>query len=114
LHASLERVPGAVFTIDLRGRIVDLNSHLSPLFRAEFSAIVRSNLSAFVSADSVATLLELQAECLEKGEAGPARLLLASGATVAACMARIDDADRRPVGFQCFAQNWIDPDSANP
>ena len=104
LHSSLERVPGAVFTIDMKGRIEDLNARLLSLLGATPRSITGSSLSEFVSAESTAALLKLQTDSLEKGEAGPEKLALENGTIVVVSMARVDGTDGRAIGFQCLAQ----------
>lgn len=104
LHSSLERVPGAVFTIDMKGRIEDLNARLPSMLGVKLRSITGRSLSEFVSAASTATLLKLQTDSLEKGEAGPEELVLENGTIVVVSMARVDGTDGRAIGFQCLAQ----------
>lgn len=104
LCSSLERVPGAVFTIDMKGRIEDLNARLPSMLGVKLQSITGRSLSEFVSAQSTATLLKLQTDSLEKGEAGPEKLVLENGTVAAVSMARVDGTDGRAIGFQCLAQ----------
>ena len=104
LRSSLERIPGAVFTTDIKGRIEDFTSLLVPILGARIRAVKGSSLADYVRADSTATLLQLQAHALKHREAGPEDLLLENGTLVVASVSRVDDPDGRPVGFQCLAQ----------
>ena len=104
LQSRLERIPGAVFTTDLKGRIEDFTSRLLSILGARIRAIKGARLADFVSTDSAATLLQLQAHALKHREAGPEDLLLENGTLVAASVSRVDDPDGRPIGFQCLAQ----------
>lgn len=104
LHSSLERVPWAVFTMDMKGRIEDFNSRLVSMLGGTARTIVGANLPNFISTESTSILLRLQSQSLASGAAGPENLLLENGSIVAVSMARVDGSERRPVGFQCVAQ----------
>lgn len=104
LMSDLERVPGAVFTIDMKGRIEDLNARLVSLLGVQQRSIAGRPLSDFVSSESAATLLVLQTDSLQRGGAGPQKLALENGCVVALSMAPIDGANGQKLGFQCLAQ----------
>lgn len=103
LHSSLERIPGAVFTIDMKGRIEDLDARLLTLLGADLRTIARSQLLEFISAGSAAKWLELQVISLNCGEAGPAKLLLENGTPISMRVVRIDKPANFAAGFQCLA-----------
>lgn len=106
LHLAIERIPWAVFTTDIKGRLAKHNGGLVSLF-AGAGDLSAARLSDLVSAESGAVLLQLQSLCLQQGESGPVEVMLENGAMALMGMVRIDGRDGKPLGFQCTAQNPV-------
>ena len=104
LHSRIDRIPGGLLTIDLRGCVHDCNARLAAMLAEPERLSIGTHFISLVAPESAAAFLKLEAQALEHGEAGPEPVHLDRGARVVVTLVRVDDGDGRTVGFQGLLQ----------
>lgn len=104
LHSRIDRIPGGLVTLDLRGCLRDWNARLASFVGEPERLGTGAHFMSFVAPGSAGAFLKLQAQALEYGEAGPETVRLARGETVDVRLVSIEDADGQTVGLQGLLQ----------